>query len=580
MAKSKIPNLDFYHTIEKAPENFMFLSDEKKREWLSDASFNRYAAYNHFSGFSIPKSQVGLIDENFINFLKKNLTNKYFIIDISDNALLSNKEFNIIAETKLSLEKAGIKVAFSEGYSFYNFDKVCEANLKLDNWANEINNLKIDGKELSQLEKFYVAYSYVTQFEYKESQIASNSRNLIAVLTGNKIVCVGYAQMLKALCSKIGIECDTQLVSVNSRDVNHMNCSVKIKDDKYGINGTYYSDPCYDSYSNGHVSIAHALISYQDIPRVFKKKSINIPQDKTAKNSIDMSSVESIESTRADLSKFLINHKEIFSKYIDEVIKNSSNHIFIKAPKQKDLQQIIDSLIAANISIDDYSKLPKNSSRVNRMIDNELKNQIAYSILKHTNIKSIEEFKTKLFEEMETYLPSYDSSVFLLLSKAYSEFEQKQKTNQSEQEKYDTKNIPFVQFENLLENLEKITGKRSVDGYYNTSKLIIDSLERSLQVCGKNDYGANVFSRLKLIYLKLNSQYGRTTPVTGEEVLSEYRKELEKLNIIPKKENKSSIIHKTTYYDFNNTPKADVKNHSSNGYSNIASSHTDHNKQL
>ena len=38
-----------------------------------------------------------------------------------------------------------------------------------------------------------------------------------------------------------------------------------------GVNGVFYSDPCYDCKTRGEVSIAHALISYQDVPKIFKK---------------------------------------------------------------------------------------------------------------------------------------------------------------------------------------------------------------------------------------------------------------------------------------------------------------------
>lgn len=536
MANSKIPNLDFYHTIEKTPDNFMHFSDAQKREWLSDAAFNRNTSYGKFSGFSITKSQLALIDDAFINFVKKNLRNEYLIIDVSEDAVISPEELKKLAVIKDTLEKANVKVYFNEHLSYYSFDKVCEANAKLDAWAEEIRNLTIDGKSLSPLEKFYVAYSYVTQFEYRESTNSGTSRNLISVLTGDKIVCVGYSQMLKALCEKLDISCETQLVAVNSRVPNHMNCQVTIKDEKYGVNGTYYSDPCYDSKSRGECSIAHALLPYSEIPKLFRRRPIRISDKKTTRSAIstDINKKENLDKISEDISTFLLQFQDEFSKYIDDSVYGMQNHLFVKQPKQKDLQNIIDQLIECKFNNLD-GILSADDKHLSDFLNSVQLEKLANMLLKYTKIKSIEELKALIFEEMKTYIPSFDSETFLTLSNAYTKQEESKDKAVLSKEKQETESLTFVQLESLLENLEKIEGKREVDLYSDTSPLISSTIARAIKCWSKYDQGTNIISKIKQMYVYRTETYGAGAVKSGKQLMEDYRKVLESRKLIPKK---------------------------------------------
>ena len=155
----------------------------------------------------------------------------------------------------------------------WSVDKVMNANAKIEDWVNRINNARVDGKELSPFEKFMFAYRIVTHFSYNEEERQDSyelSRSVVGVLNSDKLVCVGYADLLSHLCKRIGIECYQQDVACDGRHVDHCNCCVRIDDDKYNIHGIYYSDPCWDSYrEETQNTLQHSLLACDEVDKGF-----------------------------------------------------------------------------------------------------------------------------------------------------------------------------------------------------------------------------------------------------------------------------------------------------------------------
>ena len=91
------------------------------------------------------------------------------------------------------------------------FSQVIKANRILNSIAENIKN-----KPYSTFEKFMLAYEFATKFIYKEveeTEDKSISRNWITVLNSDKIVCVGYASILKELCNRIFDEKELKVFS-------------------------------------------------------------------------------------------------------------------------------------------------------------------------------------------------------------------------------------------------------------------------------------------------------------------------------------------------------------------------------
>ncbi len=116
----------------------------------------------------------------------------------------------------------------------------------------EMTAEKIKSKELSPFEQFICAYHYATNRNYKFAPKGSPfqaCRSYVDVLNNGYCVCVGYATILKRLCEKLGMQCAVQGCLAKDKygkTVNHANCLVFLKDEKYGICGLFYSDPRMD----------------------------------------------------------------------------------------------------------------------------------------------------------------------------------------------------------------------------------------------------------------------------------------------------------------------------------------------
>ena len=522
------------------PNNFMLFDYSKQKTWFE--TVKKFASKKdneqEFLGISLSKQQALNVNDKFIELFKKYFPKTLLVIDVTNTGLFDKKEFVKIAKIKEKLN--GIcDFKFSENFSYYSFDDVCKANGKLNSWADEINNLKIDGKELSPLEKFYVAYSYVTKYNYNESAIdAYNSRNLIQVLNGENIVCVGYAQMLKSLCNKIGIECEVQKIGFDNPELNHMNCNVTIKDPKYGIDGTFYSDPCFDSNFRGKTSISHALISYSDVPKLFASHWVQFDDEKTYNPDNEIDAGPSIEQSKKEINEFLYSQREHFSKFIDQSLEGRKNHILTKSPSKKELHGIIDKLIEEFLIKIEYGNIKSHfdsfDSELLTKIDME---DLSEMILNHTKIKNIESFKNLLFEEMKTYIPSFDSTAFNRLADAFTRYNTANNNNKLEESKSNTTDLTFENFDKLIHNLKKVEGQSEAFDKKNVDVMVMLSVLRANQIWGEFRNSKNVISILSDLYLKRINETGGERVKSSEELFEIGRKYVQKIKDEQSKQN-------------------------------------------
>lgn len=132
-------------------------------------------------------------------------------------------------------------------------NEISFAEEKLNEIVNKINNYKIDGQDLTMFEKFLLAYKFVTSFRYNretELENSDDSRTVEGIFNTGKIVCAGYAVLLKKICDRLNIPCIEQNALIvyqcgNTFEI-HGNNLVYIKDEKYNIDGIYYCDACWD----------------------------------------------------------------------------------------------------------------------------------------------------------------------------------------------------------------------------------------------------------------------------------------------------------------------------------------------
>lgn len=161
----------------------------------------------------------------------------------------------------------------------FPFQSVINANRQIDEITNKVNKAKKDNPNISTFEQFMILYEEVTDFIYKEEERYDqlNASHWISVVNSDKIVCTGYASLIKELANRIFNQKDV-LILENDVDVfdksrgdllsAHSNNIIFLKDDKYNIKGLFYLDPCWDSIENKDEikAYSYCCIPLGDIP--------------------------------------------------------------------------------------------------------------------------------------------------------------------------------------------------------------------------------------------------------------------------------------------------------------------------
>ena len=109
---------------------------------------------------------------------------------------------------------------------------------------------KIKKQNLSPLEQIMYAYDIVRDrvyLEEKEGEGYETSRDLTSVLLGDKIVCVGYANILDKILKCLNIRSQMVHLSNQETGIGHMRDVVYVNDAKYEIKAIYFLDPTWDS---------------------------------------------------------------------------------------------------------------------------------------------------------------------------------------------------------------------------------------------------------------------------------------------------------------------------------------------
>lgn len=172
-----------------------------------------------------------------------------------------NNKHNENSDSKEDLYFVGEMNHDSYGKGF-TLTEVINANNKVDEVVERI-------KDLSDFEKISYVYAYLTQKMYNGVDDRRNSTTLVGVLNSNKIICVGYVKLLTTILKKAGVNC-----FVCNENNNHETCFLKVKDDKYGIDGFYYFDPTWDSVNNNITKLNYFALTLDELVKT-KEFKIN-----------------------------------------------------------------------------------------------------------------------------------------------------------------------------------------------------------------------------------------------------------------------------------------------------------------
>lgn len=173
------------------------------------------------------------------------LTNRFFSKKERESRKIE-KLTNINKETALSIMNGDT----SQFNGLWTFEQVVKANEEIDKLVKSIKDAN-----LSPYEAMTFIHKYITDnYYYKNTDSIESSRTITGAVLYKEIVCVGYASMVKAIVDKLdmpNLKCDYLSCRFRMKDLSglgaHMQNLVAIKDDKYGIDGVYVEDACFDS---------------------------------------------------------------------------------------------------------------------------------------------------------------------------------------------------------------------------------------------------------------------------------------------------------------------------------------------
>ena len=216
-----------------------------------------------------PKQSIEKIVQCAKKYIEANYRPKVSIK--ADELRLTSSEFIDFIDLEDELKKEDVEFFLSEDADEYSLDQTISAYLKCKEFADFVKQT-----ETSPFEKYLMIYRFVTDRVYNDSKESVGApRNLISILTSDEIVCVGYAKLLKFLCDEVGIKCECQSMDViyKNKEENgrHRNNIVYLKDEKYGIDGLYYADACWDSIEKDEcpfLKYSYAFVPISDVEKM------------------------------------------------------------------------------------------------------------------------------------------------------------------------------------------------------------------------------------------------------------------------------------------------------------------------
>ena len=290
-------HLDETKTIDEMlkDKNAFDESVEVKREWYEDR-----------------KEEYVKLDEEAIKYINDNFEN---IMDSVEYIVLPPEEIenpNFIKENPIILSK---KIVLKEIIGMSDFDR---AKYLIDLYQDYLDQVYIlmDGNEgytkltdtfkticeikkyaesikklnLSKMETIMYTYDFVRnrvyQFEDKDEGY-NKSRDLSEVILGDKIVCLGYSNIFKALLDYMDIDSLVVMLDDVEKRKGHARNVIYVNDPKYDIDGVYYFDTTWDSkkkngnnhylYSYKYFAKTRKYMDCEDMNKGYYFKDVNCP---------------------------------------------------------------------------------------------------------------------------------------------------------------------------------------------------------------------------------------------------------------------------------------------------------------
>lgn len=282
-------------------------------------------------------------------------------------------------------EKNNINFDVSLNGAFGEYNKYLIARQKIEDFVEKLNSTTIEenGIEtpLSVGEKYILIHRFVSKREYHEDEenfFNDDMRNWIGLLSTDYAICSGFASLLKMLCDRVFTEEEVKCFEQGSDvfDKNgeklggHANNLVYIKDEKYGLDGFYYCDTCWDSVNDKESTLSHCLIpfdqamSHKRAEFVFHNTNL-VYQEFGAKVRQEISNYD-------ELAPLLYENKVdefLFKKFKMKTPKQIAEEFDIKGKIEKQQQEINDENKAISALIDRKMETVEQNKKLKPMLE-------------------------------------------------------------------------------------------------------------------------------------------------------------------------------------------------------------------
>lgn len=164
------------------------------------------------------------------------------------NILIYINDYKILANLLNDNEYPNLQVGFKNSDEIISYKEFYDMYYKLNEIVEFINYYN-----LSPLEKVLLVYDIVKANKYKKEKQGENygiSRNLNEIINNDKIVCVGFSNLIDFLLKNLGIKSNTMILGYENKNIRHERNYIFLKDEKYNIDGMFFLDATWDSKKN------------------------------------------------------------------------------------------------------------------------------------------------------------------------------------------------------------------------------------------------------------------------------------------------------------------------------------------
>lgn len=475
------------------------------------------------------------------------------------------RRFNIIEWTKFKVidaifTKKGINFGFEDSRKIWDIKEVETANKKIIKTADEIKRCR-----LTPYEKMMMAYLKVTSRKYtaeKDDEHSAESRSVYGVLNSDKIVCVGYAELLKAIIEEVddkniqiyrnAVACSEDGTKI---DGYHANLIVRIKDEKYGIDGFYYLDPTWDSGHEGKnlPDLSYFMVPLKDIDKIKyqirgvwvdlskeqpKPEPAPDPDKQPERPEPKQEEVKYYEKTikrKSDQEIFFTSDGFMVTKEFIDQVKDIDPDIIDAIKKDMSLEQrYLDKLEESKKERAQYDKIYeiiKNSELDYLSNDKKEKfGKIISDCVKTDSYDKLEDFLTEMKKDKQDFLQNFKQNLYSYLLKEhydknfYKLLLDSVEISKDDYEKYINSKIEKILKENPDEDIATLRKKIQAENTYEQYTEL-----REKQIREFSEGLAPIKSKIDKFYIAVCEEFDKR-PELQEHFVNLYEESYRKIN--------------------------------------------------